>query len=132
MLGDHWKRLGFASGDPISAMNKSGGVFNVLCVLYLIQEFSEDAQLLANKAEAFSVLSVGASRLAAEAAQSGRLTAAFNKQREVVGASCVLYVAALRRALVDGSVDAVSAEARTAEGIAKLLEIAPIAVATKA
>jgi hypothetical protein len=131
VLGDHWKRLGFASGDPVTEINNAGGVLHALCMLYLMQEFSEDATALANKAANLAELSLAASRLAVEIAQSGRLTADYNKQRQVIGVTCLLYSAIVRKALATGSVEGVRSEIRSAEGLARLLEVAPMAVSAK-
>ena len=100
MVGEHWTKIGFQSTDPAVELNRAGGIFNLVCLLFLISEFRVDARILFVESTQFpfAATSVAMSGIAvANVSAKGRLNGVSNAQRQFIPTTCRLYVGLFRQ-----------------------------------
>jgi hypothetical protein len=140
MVGDHWRMIGFQSNDPAVEINRSGGVFNLVALLFFIEEFGIDAQALFREAKAFpfTATSISMAEMAFKCSSKGKLNAQCNQVRQFIAVTCRFYVGLLKEfgtmwkasefseSEFDRIKKALSKLTETPEGISKFFEHAPL------
>lgn len=133
LKGDHWKsNMGFKSNDPATDLNEkgSGGVFSVLCMLYLSQEFRPEVSSMKDRSR-FAAASILLSNAVSDLVKAGKLNSMYNNQRQVVHVTCHVFAAMFKKSMqasesLEGTaLDSVIAQAQTVAGLAQIVELVP-------